>query len=380
MKRKIFLVTERRADYSKFKPILAEIKKSKKLDYVLVVTGTHLLKSHGNTINEIKKDGFKIFSSFKMHATNRDDTGAEMVRTFGRAAIRLSKEIEKSKPNIILSGFDIGASLAVAIAGAHMNILVAHVEGGDVTGTIDESIRHATTKFSHIHFTSNELASKRLIKMGEKPNHVFTVGNPALDKIVQTKNINKNDLEKEFEININKPYVILLQHTVTSEINQVDKNYFKTLQAIKELDIPAIVIYGNADAGSKKIAQMIKNSKIKQYPTISASKYINLLRHASALVGNSSSGIIETPFLHIPSINIGTRQQGRGNPKSVINVGYNKNEIKNAIKKALYDKNFLKKVKNSKSMYGDGKASKKIVKILETLDLEAIPIQKKLAY
>ena len=380
MKRKVLLVTERRADYSKFKPILKEIKKSKHLDYYLIVTGTHLLKSHGYTINEIRKDGFKITSTFQMHKKTKRDTGAEMVKTFGRAIINLAKEIDKLKPDIILSGFDIGASLAAAIAGAHMNIIVAHVEGGDVTGTIDESIRHATTKFSHLHFTSNELARQRLIKMGEKPNHVFTVGNPAIDKILQIKNIPKNKLQKEFKIDFNKPYIIVVQHTVTSEIDEVDKNILKTIEAIKELDSQAIIIYGNADAGSKKISKILKNTKIRKYPTIPSEKYINLLKNSTALVGNSSSGIIETPFLHVPSINIGTRQQGRGNPGSVINVRYNRNEIKKAIEKAMNDKNFLRKVKNCKSLYGNGNAAKKIVKILETVDLGKIPIQKKLTY
>jgi len=380
MKRKVLLVTERRADYSKFKPILKEIKKSKLLDYFLIVTGTHMLKSHGYTINEIRKDGFKITSTFQMHKKTRKDTGAEMVQTFGIAVINLSKEIERLKPDIVLSGFDIGASLAAAIAGAHMNIIVAHVEGGDVTGTIDESIRHATTKFSHIHFTSNELARRRLIKMGEKTEHVFTVGNSALDKILQTKNIPIKELKREFKIDFQKPNVIVLQHTVTSEIEEVEKNILKTIEVITELNIQAIVIYGNADAGWKKISKIIKNTKIRQYPTISSEKYINLLKHSSALVGNSSSGIIETPFLHVPSINIGTRQQGRGNSGSVINVRYNKNEIKKAIEKAINDKAFLRNVKKCKSLYGDGKAAKKIVKILETLDLETIPIQKKLAY
>lgn len=380
MKRKILLVTERRADYSKFKPILTEIKKSKHLDYYLIVTGTHLLKSHGYTINEIRRDGFKITSTFQMHKKTKKDTGAEMVKTFGRAVINLSKEIEKRKPDIILSGFDIGASLAAAIAGAHMNIIVAHVEGGDVTGTIDESIRHATTKFSHIHFTSNELARQRVIRMGEKPDHVFVVGNPALDKILQIKNIPQKELQREFKIDFNKPYIIMVQHTVTSEIDEVDKNILKTIEAIKELDIQAIAVYGNADAGSKKISKILKNTKIRQYSTIASEMYINLLKNSSALVGNSSSGIIETPFLHIPSINIGTRQQGRGNPDSVINVGYNKNEIKKAIEKAINDKVFLKKVKNCKSLYGDGNAAKKIVKILEMINLETIPVQKKLTY
>ena len=380
MKRKILLVTERRADYTKLRPILEKISKSKKLQYYLVVTGSHLLKEHGLTINEIKSDGFKITKTFSMFKKRRKDTGAEMTRSFGRAVMNLSNIIEKVKPDIILTGFDIGANFAAAIIGAHTNIVVAHMEGGEVTGTIDDSIRHATTKFAHIHFTSNQDASNRLIKMGEMPNYVFTVGNTSLDGIKKLKKISKYDLEKKYGLNLNKPLVIILQHTVTSEIETIKENILQTIDAVKELNIQAIIIYGNADAGSQKITKVIKNLKIKQYMTIPYRDYIGLLKHASALVGNSSSGIIEAPFLHIPSINVGTRQNGRLRAESIIDVKYNKNEIKKAIKKAIDDKDFLKKVKSHKSLYGNGDSAKKIVKILEKIDLKKIPIQKKMTY
>lgn len=199
MKRKILIVTERRADYTKLRPILEEISKSKKLQYYLVVTGSHLLKEYGLTINEIKSDGLKISKTFLMFQKRRKDTGTEMTRSFGKAVINLSNIIEKVKPDIILTGFDIGANFAAAIIGAHTNIIVAHVEGGEVTGTIDESIRHATTKFAHIHFTSNRDASNRLIKMGEIPDYVFTVGNTSLDGIKKLKKIPKHVLEKKYE-------------------------------------------------------------------------------------------------------------------------------------------------------------------------------------
>lgn len=380
MKKKIFVVTERRADYSKFRPILEEIKKSHKLEYYLIVTGSHILPEHGNTIKEIKKDGFKITSIFSMYEKNKFDTGSEMVRSFGRAIIQLSHIIEKIKPDIVLSGFDIGANFASAIIGSHMNIVVAHVEGGEVTGTIDESIRHATSRFAHLHFTSNIEATNRLIKMGENPKLIFTVGNPSLDAILKIKKIPKEKLEKKYDLDFDKPFVIMLQHTVTSEISNASQYVMKTIEAIQELNIQALIIYGNADAGSKKISEVIKNSTIKQYPTVPFNEYVNLLRLSSALIGNSSSGIIEAPFLHIPSINIGTRQAGRLHAGSVIDVNYNKNEIKKAINKAIGDKKFLIKVKKCKSLYGEGNASKNIRKILEDIDLDKIPIQKRIAY
>jgi len=380
MKKKVFVVTERRADYSKLKPILKKISQSKKLEYFLIVTGSHLLKEHGNTIQEIKRDGFKITSTFSMYKKNRLDTGAEMMYAFGRAINNLTIQIEKIKPDIIISGFDIGANFASAIIGAHMNILVSHIEGGEVTGTIDDSIRHATTKFAHIHFTSNYQATRRLIKMGENPKHVFTVGNPSLDAILEINNIPEIDLEKKYGLDFKKPFVIMLQHTVTSEIDKIDLHVFKTINAIKELGIQAIIIYGNADAGSRKILNVIKNSKIKQFSSIPFNEFINILRHSSALIGNSSSGIIEAPFLHIPSINIGTRQAGRLHASSVIDVEYDKTQIKNAILKTINDKKFLNKVKKLKSLYGDGHASDRIVDILENINQKNIPIQKKINY
>ena len=338
------------------------------------------MKEHGNTINEIKKDGFKITSKFSMYDINHKDSGAEMVLSLGRAILNLTPIIEKLKPDIILSGFDIGANFAASMIGAHMNIPVAHLEGGEVTGTIDEPIRHSMSKFSHMHFTSNKIAKQRLIKMGENPKFVFNVGNSSLDEIIKIKKISREKIFKKFDLDSSKPYIVILQHTVTSEINSVESFIKETLNAVKELDIQTILIHGNADAGGKRILKTIKNYNITQFSALPFETYINLLIHSSALVGNSSSGIMEAPFLKIPSINIGTRQTGRLRQKSIIDVGYNKNEIKKAIRKAISDKKFLSQIKQQKTLYGNGHASEQIVKILEDINLKQIPIQKKLMY
>ena len=380
MKKKILFVTERRADYSKLRPVIDQIKKSKKFDYYLVVTGSHLLRKQGYTINEIKKDGFKIYKKFNMFEEKEDDSASTMTIAFGKAIINLTKIIKQLKPDLVFSGFDIGANFAAAVVGAHMNIHVAHLEGGEITGTIDESIRHAISKFAHIHFTSNEQATKRLIKMGESSKNIFTVGNPSLDVIKSIKFISKKELEKEFNINLEKPLLLIVQHTVTTEINEIDKYFLETINAIKETNHQAIIISGNSDAGSQKIKKIIKNSNILNYENLPFVKYISLLHHSSAIIGNSSSGIMEAPFLHIPSINIGTRQEGRGKTTSIINVTYNKYEIKTAINKILTDKKFLNSIKKQKNQHGNGVASKKIVQILEKLEFKNIPIQKKLSY
>jgi len=380
MKKKILLVTERRADYSKLKPILNEIKNSKKLDYYLIVTGSHLLKEHGKTINEIRKDNFTIHKKFRMYDSNGKDSGGDMVRSFGRAIIELSKIIENVKPDIILTGFDIGANLAAAVVGAHMNIHVAHIEGGEVSGTIDDSIRHATTKFAHLHFTSNKDATNRIVKMGENKKNVFTVGNPVLDNLKNIPKINPKILAKKYNLDLKKPFIILLQHTVTTEVNIQSKYITSIINAIKEINIQSIIISGNADAGSKNLLKIINQSKLNRFKTIPYIEFINLLKISSALVGNSSSGIIETPFLKIPTVNIGSRQSGRLKATSVINTTYNKNSIKKTILFVLNNKRFLTSLKSTKSLYGNGNSAKKIIKILEDLNLNNVSIQKQISY
>jgi len=380
MKKKILFITERRADYSKLRPIIKEMKKSKMCDSYVIVTGSHLLKKYGYTINEIKKDKIEIYKKFKMFPINSKNTPDQMTLAFGNAVIEITKIIKKLKPDIVFTGFDIGANFAGAVVGAHMNIHVVHMEGGEVTGTIDESIRHAISKFAHIHFTTNNLAKKRLIKMGENKDNIFVVGNPSLDEIQKTKKISIKKLEKEFNIELDKPLVLVLQHTVTTEFDKTDKYFLETISAIKQCNIQCLIISGNIDAGSEKILKIIQKSKIQNYPNLSFEKYINLLQNCSVLIGNSSSGIMEAPFLQIPSINIGTRQAGRLTSKSIINVEYDQKMIVKAIKKALYDKKYLKKIKKTEKQYGNGNSAKKIIKILEKINLNQISIQKRLMY
>ena len=370
--RKIFIITERRADYSRFQPILNIIKDDPDLEYDLVVTGLHLKHENGYTIDEIKSDGFKIFSTFEMFLESEDSGGA-MVRVYAEAVKMVTYELEKSKPDLILSGFDIAANAAVTLAGAHMNIPVAHIQGGEVTGTIDESIRHAMSKFAHYHFAANKDACDRLIKMGEVPERVFDVGCPSIDAILAVKD-NQSIVER---FGLAKPYFLVIQHPVTSEINNSNKQIEITLEAIEQTGTNALIILPNNDAGYSSIVQKIKNSNIKSVETLSIDDYVNLLRHSSGLIGNSSSGIHEAASFNIPVINIGTRQQGRLRPKNVIDTGHNVAEIVKAI-------NQCKEIKNEQIIfenpYGDGRSSARIVDLLKSLDIGNEIIQKRITY
>lgn len=377
--RKIFIVTERRADFSRFKPIIKLIQKSKKLKYILVVTGNHLLKEYGYSIKEIRKEKIKISQTFPMFLKRRKDNGSEMVSGLGIAIQKLSEILSKHNPDIILSGFDIGANLAVTIVGAHMNIPVAHIQGGEVSGTIDESIRHAMSKFAHYHFAANNDAKKRLIRMGEKKQNIYSVGCPSIDALLDEKDCSKVYIKKKFKIDLEKKFLILIQHPVTSEINS-GYQITNTLKAVKKIDIDKLIIYPNNDAGSKKIIKVINSSGFKIARTLNLREYKTILSKASLLIGNSSSGIHEAATFKIPVINIGTRQSGRLKPPNVISATYNARDIRKKINYVLNNKFFIKKMQFLKNPYGDGKTSKRIVRLLSQINISKKVIQKRITY
>ena len=363
--KKVFVVVERRADYSRYKPILELLVKDSEFKLHLVVTGICLLEEHGSDINYIEQDGFEISARIPMFNDSRPDTGAEMVRSTARVMAGLVDELEKSKPDLVLSGFDIGANFAVTVAAAHMNIPVYHIQGGEVTGSIDESLRHAMSKFAHIHLPATEDARDRLIRMGENPNHIHVVGCPSIDVLKNTPMLEKAELEKEFGIDFSKPFVIMIQHPVTTEALSAFDQIKETISAIKELGIQCIVMLPNNDAGFSKIIEEIKGSGLKWYPSLSTLKFINLYRNAWALVGNSSSGIHETPSFKIPAVNIGNRQMGRERAANVIDVSNSKEDIIKGLEKALFDTDFRNFVKTIVNPYGTGDSALKIVEILK---------------
>ena len=378
--KKILIITERRADFSRFKPIIKLIQKDKKLDYQLIVTGIHLVKKYGYTINEINKEKFKIFSKFKMFDNKYflKNDGSEMVRAIGKVFLNISKLIKKSKPDLILSGFDIAANFAISVAGAHMNVPVAHIQGGEVSGTIDESLRHATSKFSNFHFTANKETKNRLIRLGEIPKHIYPVGCPSIDALLSENLLSNQSIIKKFKIDLKEKFLLVIQHPVTSEQNTLFQ-IKQTLSAIKNSNMQHLVVFPNNDAGSKKILQEIKKANINYVPTLTLTEYRTLLSGKMILLGNSSSGVHEAASFKVPVVNIGSRQSGRYKPGNVINVNYNKKEIAKAIKK-VNSKSFYKKIKKIKNPYGDGKSALKIIKIIKKLNLKNFNTQKKLTY
>lgn len=381
-KRKILFITERRADYSRLKPIMKAVRQSKKLQLQLMVTGMHLLKNFGETINVIKKDGFKIDAVLPTFSENDKDTGASMATAMGRALTGMPEIFNRLRPDIIFSGFDIGANFAAAITGMHMNIHISHIQGGEVSGTVDEVIRHGITKFAHIHFPATAESAKRIIKLGENPKYVFNVGSPSLDTIKAMEYLPRQNIFSKYNLDPNKKLIILLQHPVTTEvnqtINQIDQSIKATRSINKKYSTQTIAIYSNNDAGGKRIINRLNRSGIKVLSHIVYEDFLNLMKYANVLVGNSSSGIHEAPSFGLPVVNIGSRQQHRERARNLIDVDHNAKEILSAIEKALFNNNFIKKARLAKNPYDNGWTAQKVVRILETIKLP--PIQKVITY
>lgn len=384
-KRKIAVVTGTRAEYGILKPLLERIKSSKKLELQLIVTGMHLLAKYGLTINEIKRDGFKINKKIKIYIGNQNNP-----EYYGKALARginqFIKTFSKVKPNILVIFGDRLEPLAGVMAASFLKIPIAHIHGGDRTEStdVDESIRHSITRFAHIHFTPTSKTRLRLVKMGEESWRIYKVGALGLDSVIYEKLLTKNELFQKFQLSPNRKLIICLFHSIHLQPERAGKDMREILEAIKKLKIQTIIIYPNNDAGSQSIITEIKKYKhlpfIKVFPSIFHKDYINLLRYTDVFLGNSSSAIIESPSFKIPVVSIGDRQKARERANNIINVNPSQKDIAKAIKKSLYDEKFLSGVKKCSNPYGDGKTSERIIKLLEEIKIDKQLLQKKLTY
>ena len=322
-KRKIIVTTGTRAEYGILRPILKEITKRKKLQLILVVTGTHLSRRHGMTINEIKKDKFKIYQTFKF--LPNDDTGFSAAKSLGEGVVQFAKIFKKIKPDINLILGDRDEMLASAIAAYHMNIPNAHIHGGDVSGNIDEYTRHAITKISNIHFPATEKSKRRIIKMGENPKFVFLTGSPSIDELRSNKITSSKQFESKYGFKLTKKLIVLVQHPVTTQTAKTKKHIQNTLNAIEYFGYRTIIIAPNSDAGSNTIFKNIKHfaknhNFVRIFSSLPRSDFLCMIKNCGVLVGNSSSGLIEASYFGTPVVNIGIRQHGREKGKKVFDA------------------------------------------------------------
>lgn len=383
MKRKITVTTGSRAEYGILRPVLQNILESKKLQLYLIVVGMHLSKKHGFTINEIKKDGFKIFKTIQM--TPKQDSSNKIAESLGKGIIAFSKTFQKLKPDINLVLGDRYEMLASTIAAYHMNIPNAHIHGGDRSqGGIDEYTRHAITKMSNIHFAATPKSYDRILKMGENRKYVFLTGSPSVDEVIKGKISSKSELKRNYGIDLNGDEILFIQHPVTTQTKSVEKQIMASLDALEKAKKTTIVIAPNSDVGHRTIFKHLqifstKNNFVKVYPTLPRKDYLGILKNCGVLVGNSSSGMIEASYFDTPVVNIGIRQSGRERGNNVLDVPeHNSKSIYQAIVLSLKrkkDKKF-----SSQYVYGKGNAAKKIVHYLEKVNLDKELIQKQIQY
>jgi len=376
MKKKVLAITGIRSEYDILYPVLKELNKDEEFELEIVVTGAHLSDWHGFTLKKIEKDGFKIADKIDyLLMTNRETQRAKGV---GILIEGLTQTVERVKPDFLLVVGDREESIATSIVGNYMQILTAHIGGGDpVFGNADDPIRMACSKLAHIHFVTSKQYAENLKKLGEEEFRICFVGNPALSNILETKYLSRKELSEYLKTDIeNNEYIVMLKHPLSSE---VEESYFQmkiTMEAIKKFSLKynykVIGIYPNTDPGSYDIIKVIndyENENIKFYKTLPREIFVNVMRNAKALVGNSSMGMLEAPFYKLPVINIGNRQKGRLNAGNVEFVEYDIDKIIKAIEKACFDENYREKIKKLENPYGDGTAHKKIVEFLKQVDL-----------
>lgn len=383
--KKITVVTGIRSDYNILYPIMKAIDEHPELELSVVVTGAHLADSYGYTIKEIEKDGFEIAD--KIESLLDADSASSRIKSAAIQLMGLVQTFTRLKPDIVIAPLDREEAITVALAGSYMNIPIAHVGGGDrVVGNVDDYIRHAVSKLAHIHFPTTQKNAERLIKMGEEPWRVHCVGNAGLDSYLLTKYIPPQALSKKLDCDVTeKPLILLIQHPVSTEIEESKIQMEITMEAIKDLRYKTAIIYPNSDGGGRDMIKVIDRYSseldfIKAFKNLPRDTFVNLMKTCDVLVGNSSCGILEAPLIKRPVVNIGLRQQEREHAENVIFVPYDKEAVKKAIEKALYDEDFKDKVKNCKNPYGDGKAGVRIADILSKIKIDKKILQKKITY
>lgn len=377
MRKRILAVTGIRSEYDILRPVIRFLRDDKRFEVGVVVSGAHLTEWHGYTVEKIRQDGFKIVD--RVQSLLMDNSNVQRAKGAGLLICGLVQAAERYKPDILLVVGDREESIAAAVVGNYMNILVAHIGGGDaVYGNNDDPIRFAVSKLAHIHFVSNYVSANNLKKVGEDKFRIFNVGNPALDNIRLTPRIPLDKISKFLGFNLQAHrFIVLIQHPLSSEYKDAGRQMEITLRSIEEFHrktgFIAVCIYPNTDPGALDILKAMDKYKnkafIRFYKTLPREIFINIMRNAAALIGNSSMGLLEAPFYKLPVVNVGNRQKGRLNVGNVEFVDHRVVLIKKALSKACLNMRYRKKVQSLKKPFGNGYTANKIKKVLLSLSL-----------
>lgn len=386
MVKKVCVFIGSRANYSSIRSAMTAIDKNQMLELQVVVGSSAVLDKYGAVVNLIEQDGFQI--TRKSYMSIQGETPATMAKSTGLCMMDMSTIFDELKPDFVVVVGDRYEIMAPALAAAYMNIPLVHTMGGEVTGTIDESIRHAVTKLAHIHFPANKESADRIVRLGEREDMVFTVGCPRIDMVKQIMDAPFEKISElcnlfggvGYDIDFSKPFLLVSQHPVTTEYVSARRQMTETLQAIEILNMQTVMLWPNSDAGSDHISKAIRSyreknlqNKIHLFKNLPMEVYITLMMKTACLIGNSSSGIREGEFIGTPCVNIGTRQAGRERGENVIDVDNDSGQIVNAVRSQIKHGPYL-----SKHIYGDGNAGEKIADILANIG--EVDVQKRITY
>lgn len=386
-KRKILAVTGARSEYDLLYSVYQKLNADEDIDFSLFITGPHLSEKYGLTARYAEVDGFRIADK----AYNLIDSNEKLARvaSIGFQIPLMVQTLNREKPDIVLVAGDREEAISTTMTCAYMDIPVAHFFGGDIAkdGNIDNSVRYASSKFAHIHFPSLEAHKETLLKLGEDDWRIFVVGNPALDRFLQTPGISRKQLFDTFSADrYDEPFCVLIQHSIITEVELQSSHIRITLDAIVASGVRCFINYPNSDSGSLDIIQAI-NEYAQKYPeqfilfqNLDRVTYVNLLRHAAFMLGNSSSGLLEAPSLGLPAINIGSRQRGRTHGDNVIFVDNDVDAILKATHTVTKDAAFKEKVAQKNNPYGNGNTSEKVYEVLKNIEINSQLIHKNITY
>ncbi len=371
--RRIGVVTTSRADYSLYRPLLSRLNANPLLQLMVFAGGMHLAPQFGDTVKEIERDGFPIVERVDLLLAS--DSPQAVAISIGLGVIGFAQAFARSRPDLLVVLGDRFEMFAAVIAAVPQGIPVAHLNGGEVTeGAIDEVFRHSITKLSHLHFPSTSEYGHRIEQLGEEPWRITVAGALSLDSIRETEPLSKAELEEQFSINLSHPPLIVTYHPVTQEPTEVRVHVNELLAALESIPLPIIFTLPNADAGGRTITEGIRgfaesHSRVRVVANFGARGFYSVLRYAAALVGNSSSGIVEAISFELPVVDIGSRQKGRPSPPNVLHAECRRDDIQRQIGRALTPE-FRRRLSGIANPFGDGHAADRILEVLMRADID----------
>lgn len=381
MPRKVMVLTGKRGGFGAMKPMLRLLRDDPAFELQLVVTDQHLNQRFGRTITEVERE-FPIAAAVDME--QRDGSALGRARALGVCAERMADTLDQLKPDVCLLYGDRGEVLATAMAATAMGVPIGHLQGGDVSGSVDEQVRHAVTKLAHLHFPSTPESAERIQKMGEEPWRVVVTGDHHLDLIVAKEYAARDEVARATGIDPEQPIIVVLQHSETTAPEQAYQQMVETLHAVRDTGLQAVVVYPCSDVGYEGIVRAIEQlavgPRFHVFRNLDAPVFWGLLSIASVMVGNSSAGIIETPCFRLPALNIGRRQENRLHAENVIHVEHERGAIAAALDRALLDTTFRAAAASCRQIYGDGMAGSRTVDAIRDVSLDSRLLVKRMTY